>query len=42
MVNNVTSSGPVDMQFRQSFEYRGSYLDLEREKLKIKVRITSA
>lgn len=38
VVNNVTSRAPVDMQFRQAFEYRGSYLDLEKEKLKIKVR----
>ncbi|KAL8436577.1 hypothetical protein ACSSS7_001609 [Eimeria intestinalis] len=37
VVNNVTSRGPVDMQFRKAFEYRGSYLDLEKEKLKIKV-----
>ncbi|OEH79719.1 c2 domain-containing protein [Cyclospora cayetanensis] len=37
VVNNVNDKAPVDLQFRQSFEYRGSYLDLEREKLKIKV-----
>ncbi|KAF8822535.1 hypothetical protein IE077_003544, partial [Cardiosporidium cionae] len=37
VAQNVTKNGKTNMNFREVFEYRGSYLDLENEKLKIKV-----
>ncbi|SCP03711.1 double C2-like domain-containing protein, putative [Plasmodium malariae] len=37
VVSNVAAEQKKDMNFRNVFEYRGSYLDLENEKLRIKV-----
>ncbi|EUD64899.1 hypothetical protein C922_04743 [Plasmodium inui San Antonio 1] len=37
VVSNVAAEQKKDMNFRSVFEYRGSYLDLENEKLRIKV-----
>ncbi|VUZ99135.1 double C2-like domain-containing protein, putative [Plasmodium vivax] len=37
VVSNVAAEQKKNMNFRSVFEYRGSYLDLENEKLRIKV-----
>ncbi|KJP87388.1 hypothetical protein AK88_02945 [Plasmodium fragile] len=37
VVSNVAADQKKNMNFRSVFEYRGSYLDLENEKLRIKV-----
>eukprot|EP00918_Siedleckia_nematoides_P031957 GHVU01069193.1.p2 GENE.GHVU01069193.1~~GHVU01069193.1.p2 ORF type:complete len:121 (-),score=3.00 GHVU01069193.1:1169-1531(-) len=38
VINGVTHLEPADFSYRHSFEYRGSYLDIEVEKIKIRVR----
>lgn len=37
VVTNVATEQKKNMNFRNVFEYRGSYLDLENEKLRIRV-----
>lgn len=34
-----TGDPPIELDYRVTFEYRGSYLDVEAEKMKIRVRL---